>query len=74
MTHEQPVTITTALCRGKTWSEATDTTLGGLGAKEYSDRTTALKKCAASSSCKGVVKKKNGKYVTASKKSKKTKS
>ena len=53
------------IANGKTFVKKTDKSLGGLGSTEYTDKTIALTKCAASSSCKGVVKKPNGKYVIA---------
>ena len=52
---------------GKSWTTTTNYALGGLEATTYTSLETALTKCAASSTCKGVVKNKKGKYQLATK-------
>ena len=58
---------------GKAWSTSSGYSLGGLGATTYTSFTLASAACTKASTCNGVVKKKNGKYVIATK-STKTKS
>ncbi|XP_063682882.1 uncharacterized protein LOC134817592 isoform X2 [Bolinopsis microptera] len=63
----------TELAGGRTWAVRDNFSLDGLGNDEFEDKTTALMKCIDTSNCKGVVKKNNGKFVIATKRSLKPK-
>ena len=63
----------TELAGGRTWAVRDNFSLDGLGNDEFEDKTTALMKCLDTTNCKGVVKKNNGKFVIATKKSLKPK-
>ena len=52
---------------GKSWSTSSGYTLGGTGATEYTSASSAFKACTKATTCNGVVKKKTGKYVIATK-------